>query len=281
MIISNEPITDEKIAAHYDELDEIYRDVWGTHLHHGLWEAKGETQKKATENLSNLVLNHIYPIKDQNLIDVGCGYGETARLAVIAGASKVTGFTLSQKQYAYACKTSDPQKTEYQLKNWLKNNLPSECADGVYSIECFSHIDDKALFFQEIQRVLKPNGRFVLTAWLTADRPIRKLEKNFLLEPICQDSHLPSMMSSNEIKQLITRSRLLLEGYEDLSRKVERTWSLSIKRALIEIFKQRRFRTYLLDPTKKERRFVLTLIRIWLAYKVNAFRYGVFWGKRY
>jgi len=31
------------VADHYDELDPVYRRVWGEHVHHGLWATGRET----------------------------------------------------------------------------------------------------------------------------------------------------------------------------------------------------------------------------------------------
>ena len=34
------------VAGHYDELDHFYRDVWGDHVHHGLWRRGSETHER-------------------------------------------------------------------------------------------------------------------------------------------------------------------------------------------------------------------------------------------
>ncbi|MBA2408238.1 MAG: hypothetical protein H0V62_00115, partial [Gammaproteobacteria bacterium] len=36
------------VAAHYDELDLFYREIWGEHVHHGLWRGGNETPEQAT-----------------------------------------------------------------------------------------------------------------------------------------------------------------------------------------------------------------------------------------
>jgi tocopherol O-methyltransferase len=37
VISSRKTISPDAVALHYDELDHFYRDVWGDHVHHGLW----------------------------------------------------------------------------------------------------------------------------------------------------------------------------------------------------------------------------------------------------
>ena len=43
------------VAAHYDDLDELYRDFWGTSLHHGYWILGTETPEQASDNLTRVV----------------------------------------------------------------------------------------------------------------------------------------------------------------------------------------------------------------------------------
>lgn len=36
MILPNHAQQPEDVADHYDELDSVYRAIWGEHVHHGL-----------------------------------------------------------------------------------------------------------------------------------------------------------------------------------------------------------------------------------------------------
>ena len=45
------PQTAAAVAAHYDELDPFYREVWGLHVHHGYWRTGSETPEAAMEAL--------------------------------------------------------------------------------------------------------------------------------------------------------------------------------------------------------------------------------------
>ena len=40
-----------RIARHYDELSPLYRDLWGSHIHHGYWKVGTETKEEAQEQL--------------------------------------------------------------------------------------------------------------------------------------------------------------------------------------------------------------------------------------
>ncbi|RZM06556.1 MAG: SAM-dependent methyltransferase, partial [Sphingomonas sp.] len=52
MIVPRTPQAAADVAVHYDELDAIYRAVWGEHVHHGLWRTGRESSAEATVTLS-------------------------------------------------------------------------------------------------------------------------------------------------------------------------------------------------------------------------------------
>src|SRR5262245_49692842 len=43
------------VAAHYDDLDRFYREIWGEHVHHGLWTSAPTTPAEAARCLIDVV----------------------------------------------------------------------------------------------------------------------------------------------------------------------------------------------------------------------------------
>ena len=99
------------VAGHYDELDPIYRAVWGEHVHHGLWTTGRETVEQATDALSLAVAGKLGLNGGEALVDIGCGYGGTAALFARRFDSRVTGFSLSTAQIDVARARCDPRLT--------------------------------------------------------------------------------------------------------------------------------------------------------------------------
>jgi len=125
------------------------------------------------------------------LVDIGCGYGATAaQLAAEEGAT-VTGFTLSEAQWRIAA--ARPGALDFHLRDWLDNGLPDGCFDGAYAIESSEHMVDKARFFAEAWRVLKPGGRAFI------------IVPDNCLGPISEPEHC--------IKYTVTSLRRFLERY--------------------------------------------------------------------
>ena len=103
MIIPRKSVADvESIAAHYDDLDPFYRAVWGIHVHHGYWITGSETTNEAVLNLTRLVATHARIGNGTRVCDIGCGYGASARIFNQQYGAKVTGITISKKQYECA-----------------------------------------------------------------------------------------------------------------------------------------------------------------------------------
>ena len=193
MIYPNQPQTAAAVAAHYDELDPFYREVWGEHVHHGYWATGRESPEAAMAALVDLVADRLQLAPGQRVCDIGCGYGATAqRLAERHGVA-VTGVTISAAQAALAA-ARVPARGSLAIRrqDWLANDLPDAQFDRAYAIESSEHMEDKQRFFAEAFRTLAPGGRLAICAWLARPDP-RPWEVRWLLEPICREGRLPGM----------------------------------------------------------------------------------------
>jgi tocopherol O-methyltransferase len=273
-MIQNAEISTQEIAHHYDELDTFYRELWGNHLHHGLWETGLESKDEAVEKLSYKVLSLMGNIRGMHVMDIGCGYGGTSRLSVKEGAASVTGITLSAKQYHFARENSQGMPIDYYLGDWLQNTIPDQTFDVAFSIECFSHITNKKKYFEEIKRTLRPGKKFVMAAWLASEVP-SVFDRRMILGPICKEGRLPSLCNKKEVKEMIQSSGLEFLEHIDLSQKVAKTWSISIQEVL-RLLKTKEGINYFLNSEKKERLFAITVLRILAGYKKGCFQYGLF-----
>ena len=276
IIVTSELPSSADIAEHYDELDWVYREIWGEHVHHGLWLTGVETPETAVRQLVRHVAQLAGIGPDQTVCDVGCGYGATARLLAEEFQAHVTGITLSPRQYEYAVThRADKGSPSYLLGDWLKNDLPSASFDVVIAIESVEHMADKADCFGEAFRVLRPGGRFVFSTWLAGESP-REWEQRRLLEPICREGRLPGIGSESEYREMLRATGFLLGSFEDLTSRVKRTWSICIRRVLARLCSDGRYRRFLWSGSSRNRTFAVTLLRMWLAYRTGAMRYGLF-----
>ncbi|MBG6226788.1 tocopherol O-methyltransferase [Arthrobacter sp. CAN_A2] len=259
------------VADHYDELDPIYRRVWGEHVHHGLWATGRETPTEAVEALVDTVGDRLGLVPGEACVDIGCGYGSTARRLAETRGVRVDGFTLSAEQAHYA--SAHPvAAVDIHLGDWLVNGLPDASADAAWAIESSEHMVDKPRFFAEAHRVLSPGGRLVVCAWL-AETDASGWKVRHLLEPICREGRLPSMGTRQEYEAMALAAGFSITGYEDVSRRVARTWTICARRLVKVLLVDRDARRLALGA--RNRVFVLSIPRLILAYRTGAMRYGI------
>ena len=259
------------VAAHYDQLDPFYREIWGEHVHHGYWRTGRETPEAATEALIDLLVERLDLAPGQAILDIGCGYGATAgRLAAQFGVH-VTGFTVSAAQAVIA---RERDGVTVFCQDWLENRLEPARFDRAYAIESSEHMPDKQRFFSEAFRTLKPGGLLVLAVWLAGDQP-RAWEVRHLLEPICREGRLPSMGTGAEYDAMAVAAGFSVREQKDISAQVSKTWWICLRRVAARLLTTPRYWRFLLDQREQNRVFILTLPRLILAYRTKAMRYSV------
>jgi tocopherol O-methyltransferase len=306
VIASKQPIAGADVARHYDELDAFYRDVWGEHVHHGLWLRGDESREVAVRQLVDLVATEAAIGTGTRVIDIGCGYGATARMLAEERGARVTAITISAAQHAIATrlgtssfsssssssprarrgfeagseKDVDEEKDEdanpcFLLGDWLTNDLPDASCDAAISIESSEHMPDKPRFFAEAHRVLRPSGRLAICAWLAAERPTSRQER-WLIEPICREGRMPHLGTETDYRQLAAVAGFTVQRVQDVTRQIARTWPMIVRIFLLKLLHRPAYLRFLLDRHAHNRIFALTTVRLWIAFRTGAMRYAVF-----
>jgi len=270
------------VADYYDSLDFLYRDVWGSDLHHGYWESGRETTGEAVRHLTRTVIRLAGVEAGDIVCDIGCGYGGTSRFLADVWGARVTGFTLSpvQAEWArlltkaggYESRGSMP---EFRTGDWMENELETGSIDAAVSIECVSHVADKSRFFSEVARTLKPGGRCGLTAWLCRENP-RAWQRRGILEPLCRAGRLAGLGTRRDYERLVSEAGLEMESFRSAGRQVSRTWRIIFLRALGKLFVDRRYRRFLFGTEGRVREFALTVPRLVVGYACGGLDYGIF-----
>jgi tocopherol O-methyltransferase len=275
MIESNVTIEADAVAAHYDSLDAFYRDIWGEHVHHGYWENGDERPREAVVHLSMTLARWLDLQSGDQVIDVGCGYGGTARLLAGRYAAKVIGYTLSKQQKAYSdSRRCREGKVDVHCQNFLNNQLANESADAVISIECLEHISDKQKAIEEIYRVLKPGKRLAVALWSSTEEPNRM--QSYMLRAICREGRLPAIQTGEEYKDLFRRAGFQVIHEREIGKDVKKTWTICAKRLAQRLVSDPNYRRFLKNASNQDRIFALTLLRIRAAFEMKAMEYWIF-----
>lgn len=270
------------VARHYDELDVFYRDIWGEHLHHGLWRTGRESPPQAAEQLVDHLARALSLRFGERVIDVGAGYGATGRRLASRVGARVTGFTISAAQHAFSKRvdsTGNRGGANLLLRDWLANALPPAQADAVVAIESTEHMADLSHALGEMHRVLRPGGRLGVCVWLTSDSP-SPWERRWLLDPLRREGRLVTLVSATAYAERLEHAGFVDVQFEDLSRAVARTWTVCLGRLARRVVSDRRYLRYALRSDSTERWFLAGMLRIGGAYACGAMRYGLFTAER-
>ncbi|CUH87389.1 Cyclopropane-fatty-acyl-phospholipid synthase [Phaeobacter sp. CECT 5382] len=199
----------KNISYHYDLGNDFY----------GLWLDDSMTYSSALFQTGHESLEQAQRAKYASMVDqmgakpgdhvleIGCGWGGFAEYAARERGLRVTGLTLSQEQYDYACdrieKAGLSEQVEFRIQDYR------DCGgqfDGIASIEMFEAVGQKywPTYFNCVRDRLRPGGQATLQIITVADRRWEVYQKgvDFIQKYIFPGGMLPSpQVLQNEIEQ--------------------------------------------------------------------------------
>ncbi len=266
--------TPDTVASHYNDLDPFYREIWGLHVHHGLWETGKESSEVATEALIQHLFLGLELNQKTRICDIGCGYGETSRYLAKNFGSELTGLSVSKSQLDFAATLEKVPNVHLLHRDWMKNDLPSDYFDLAFSIESSEHMPDLRKFFEEAYRVLKPGGSLRICAWLSK-KNAQDWEMKHLLKPICEEGRL-RLCEEGEYRKLMEETGFTNYQFEDITEQVKKTWTLCINRCARKFMTDSKYLKFFIQGSSSNKKFILSLLRIRAAYETGSMTYGIF-----
>jgi cyclopropane-fatty-acyl-phospholipid synthase len=133
----------------------------------------------------------------QRVLEIGCGWGGFAELAAREYGVEVHGITLSTEQLAYARERIDKAGLNEQCRFTLTDYRDvTDSYDHIVSIEMFEAVGEEhwPVYFEQIKRCLKPEGRAVLQIISIEDQRFERYRNNaeFIQTYIFPGGMLPS-----------------------------------------------------------------------------------------
>ena len=115
---------------------------------------------------------------DRDVLDAGCGVGYGAAF-LAEEARHVVGVDRSEEAIAYARRRYSRPNVEFEVAHLLELPAGADAFDVVCCFETIEHLPDQDAFLEEVRRVLRPNGVFVVStprAGTAGDNPFHERE---------------------------------------------------------------------------------------------------------
>jgi cyclopropane-fatty-acyl-phospholipid synthase len=152
------------IQAHYDLSDDFFALFLDPSMTYscGHFDTADSDLAGAQKSKIDLSLRKCELSPGQRLLDIGCGWGATARRASEHYSVRVTGLTLSQNQFDHCRRLSQGNEgIEFRLQGWETFN---EKVDRIVSIGAFEHFGRARYeaFFNRCREILPADGVMLL-----------------------------------------------------------------------------------------------------------------------
>ncbi len=184
--------TTEDITNYYDHTEPHYRQFWKMEqsmgLHYGVWDRSTKTLAEAIINTNRQLAKLGQITASDVILDAGCGVGGSSIFLAKNLGCKVTGITLSERQVRtashFANKNHVGHLANFERMDYTQTSFPDHHFDVVWAVESMQTATDKSLFFREMRRVLKPNGKLLIADvfkegnWKITETPVMQTMLN-------------------------------------------------------------------------------------------------------
>ena len=159
--------TANSTGKYYKSLNHTYFHLFGKYLmlHYPLYKADNESLEERQINLTDYCLSHAPGLANKTLLEVGCGNGiQTLYIAENQPESKIIGIDLNHDNIAIALQNKNGQQNiEFRVDNAHHlQTISDNSIDLLLCIESAFHYPHKELFLQQVNRVLKKSGKFII-----------------------------------------------------------------------------------------------------------------------
>lgn len=178
------------------DADRFYATIWGGEdIHIGMYRTPDEPIFDASQRTVETMAQALKTLsKDSTVIDVGAGYGGSARYLAKHYGCTVYCLNLSEAQNERNRRMNREQGLEHLIEVVDGSFEDIPCDDGMFDIawsqDALLHSGNRRRVLEEVRRVLKPGGEFIFTDPMQSDDC-----PPGVLQPILDRIHLDTLGS--------------------------------------------------------------------------------------
>lgn len=212
--------TTETAREYYNssDADTFYHEVWGGEdIHVGLYQSPEEPIAPASRRTVDHMIDRLGELGPQHtVLDLGAGYGGSARRMVERCGCRVICLNLSEAENERNRQKNAEQGVADKIDvidgSFESVPVDDQSVDVVWSQDAILHSGNRRKVLEEVNRVLKPGGRFCFTDPMRADDC-----PEGVLDPILARIHLSDLGSPGFYKQVAEDLGWKDLGYEDMA----------------------------------------------------------------
>jgi len=205
------------VDLHYEDpgVDILYNRIWGEDIHYGIYKSEHEEIPAATRRAKAVMAEPLRLSADSYVLEVGCGYGATARFLAEQFNCRVvaTNISKTQLQHAREAAVGTPAESLVEFEEADYHELPyaDNSFDCWWCQEALVHSADKPQVLSEAFRVLKPGGYAVISDQIF--RPAKLLPDE--LEAVRDRYHTSAILGPADYAAMIQHAGFELIEHRD------------------------------------------------------------------
>ena len=219
---NNQESVIQTAKTYYDSHDAyvFYTQVWGGEEHHlGIYRRPEDSLFEASKRTIDRMASYSRNLKElgnkARVLDLGSGYGGTARHLAKTFGCRVVGLNLSETENSRHREMNREQGLDHLIEvvdgNFEDVPYEDNSFDVAWSQDAFLHSPDRKKVLSEAARVLKPGGELIFTDPMQTEDAYPEY-----LDPILKRIHLASLATPTFYLQTAEEVGLKLKSFENL-----------------------------------------------------------------
>lgn len=218
-------------AAPRRDIDEYYNQTWIDYrglwlnrrnlaFHFGYHDQTAHTHADALLNTNRVLADRANVQPGHRVLDAGCGVGGSSLWLARQRGAEVVGVTVVHSQVAHAQRLATAQRLAARAcfiqADYTQVPFADATFDAVWALESLCHAADKAAFYREAARLLRPGGRLVVAEYMRAGRPLDRAGEETVRQWL-DGWAIPDLDTGAEHIRHATAAQLVDVGIEDFT----------------------------------------------------------------
>lgn len=230
------------VPSYFDFLIQDFHEGMGNRMVHlGHWDQPTATQQvngasfAAAQKALEQELIRIGQLEDGlSVLDVGCGFGSTLQTIDSQFAHmQLLGLNIDPRQIAICeqIKATGHNTLSWQQGDACSMPFPDQCFDRIFCIEAMFHFRSRQKFFNEVARLLKPNGLLIASDIACTKTVDHQSIPGFAIEAALLDGYGPwpdLWGDEGSHSVMASKSGLKLETFRDVSKETMPSHQLTV-----------------------------------------------------